>query len=102
MWKSYLELQSLEEKKIKEYIRQIEGANTYYKKLTIYKSLAIVFFILNLLIILSCVFEYIIINKLLISFIIVMCSSISLILLFLSNFYKRKTLISLEKYYNSI
>lgn len=103
MRKGFLELQYLEEQKLRNEIKKIENAEQYYKLLSIFKALAIIFFIMNLVVIITAgIYEFMIvdINSLLVNFLVIIFSITSLILLLISIFYKNKTLDSLDRYYN--
>ena len=102
MKKRYLELQYLEEKKIKEYLKQIDGVKDSYKLTSIYNTISIVCFILNLLVIMVAgVCEYLIIdlNSLITNILILGLSLSALICLIISLFYKNKTFNMLDNYY---
>lgn len=95
MQKSYIELQYLEEKKIKEYLKKLDGVKDDYRLTLIYNTLAIICFIINLLVIIAAgVCEYLIIdiNSLIINILIVSLALISLGLQIVSLFYKNKTI----------
>lgn len=102
MRKSLLELQYLEEKKLYEELKKVENAEENYKMLTLYKSLSIFFFIMNLIIvILAITYEAFAINTngILINLAVMILAIVSLTLLIISNCYKNKTLKILYNYY---
>ena len=64
MRKSLLELQCLEEKKIYEELKKVDNAEHYYGLLSLFKKVALTFFIMNLLIIcIGAVFEFMVLDN---------------------------------------
>ena len=104
MKKSLVELQRLEEQKLREEIKKIDNAEEYYELLNMYDSLAYIFFIMNILIIiLALISDIMIINvnanmmiMLIISFV-----TLSLICLLASVFYEHKTMKVLQQHYEA-
>lgn len=101
MRKSFLELRYLEEKKLDNEIMKIDNAGEYYKMIPIFNSMALIFFIMNLVIvILAIISQYLFLdisdNILIVIFCFTLLAFISLMI---SMFYKHKTMEVLKQHY---
>ena len=100
--KSLLELQYLEEQKLYAELKKVEDAEYYYRLLKHYKSLALMVFVMNLIVIsAAAIYELLLIETdgFAVS-VVIMCFNIaSFVLLCASSFYKNKTMKLLEQHY---
>jgi len=104
MKKSFLELQCLEEKKLNEEIKKIDNAEQYYKMLSMFNSLSLIFFVMNIfVIILAVISQSLLLNISDNLFMMLICSFVTLafISLLASTFYKHKTMEVLKQHYEA-
>ena len=103
--KSFFELQKLqiiEEQKLDEELKKIDNAEEYFKNQKLLNFLAITFFVMNLIVIVTASLnEYMLFetNSIKINLVILVFIILSLISLISSIFYKAKTLETLEQHY---
>jgi len=104
MRKSFLELQCLEEQKLNEEMKKIDNAEQYYKMLSMFNSLALIFFVMNIFVIVLAVVSQVLLLSISDNlFTMLICTFVSLafISLLASVFYKHKTMKVLRQHYEA-
>ena len=104
MRKSFLELQCLEEQKLNEEMKKIDNAEQYYKMLSMFNSLALIFFVMNIFVVLLGVISQSLLLSISDSVFTVLIFSfviLAFISLLASLFYKHKTMEVLKQHYEA-